>query len=164
MNWLKKILKQKAFTLTVGKGQKELLEFFITNKTGFDDWVLQHQQPKVRFQFYYPTAIDFYFGDFKLFTAYFKREKKGRLELIEMKMSETNFDTIRCASWTPFEDVIIEFLTSLEEGKKIALFEKRKVLYEYENLCAKKAPAENASQQYLNAVASSSLQALKTSG
>ena len=164
MNWFKKFFRRKALALTLSKGQKELLEFFVTNKPDFDDWILKHAQPKVRFQFYYPSAIDFYFGDFKLFTAYFTRDRKDQLWLTEMKMSETNFDTIRCASWAPFEEIIIEFLTSLEEGKKIALFEKRKVLYEYENLCAKKASTENASQQYLNAVTSSSLQTLKTSG
>lgn len=158
MNRLKRFFKRKAFALTVGKGQKELLEFFVGNKPEFDEWAAQHPQPKVRFQFYYPTAIDFYFGDFKLFTAYFKRNRKDQLELLEMKMSETNFDSIRCASWAPFEEVIIQFLTSLEESKKIALFEKRKVLYEYENLCAKKTGTENASQPYLDAVASSALQ------
>ncbi len=162
MNWFKKFFNRKAFALTVGKGQKELLEFFITNKPEFDDWIQRHPQPKVRFQFYYPTAIDFYFGDFKLFTAYFIRDRKDQVLLTEMKMSETNFDTIRCASWAPFEEVVIEFLTSLEEGKKIALFEKRKVLYEYENLCAKKASTENTAQAYMSAVAS--FPTLKTSG
>ena len=158
MNWLKKFFKRKAFALTVSKGQKELLEFFITNKPEFDEWILQHPSPRARFQFYYPTAIDFYYADFKLFTAYFKREKKDVLELIELKMSETNFDTIRCASWAPFEEIVVEFLTSLEESKKIALFEKRKVLYEYESLCAKKSTTENTAQSYLDAVSSSPLQ------
>ena len=162
MDRLKKFFRRKAFALAVSKGQKELLEFFLTNKPGFDEWVEAHPQPKMRFQFYYPTAVDHFFGDFKLFTAYFKRGRKGEIELIELKMTETNFDTIRCASWAPFEEVIIEFLTSLEEGKKIALFEKRKVLYEYENLCAKKAATENTPQAYLNTVAA--FPTLKTSG
>lgn len=161
MNGLKRFFRRKAFALTVSKGQKELLEFFIANKPEFDGWILRHPPPKARFQFYYPTAVDFYFGDFKLFTAYFKRGRKDRLELIEMKMSETNFDTIRCSSWAPFEEIIIEFLTSLEEGKKIALFEKRKLLYEYESLCAKKASTENAAQSYMTAIGS--LASLKTS-
>ena len=153
MNWLKLFYKQKAFSLTVSKAQKELLEFFLTNKPEFDQWLPAHPQPKVRFQFFYPTAIDFYFSDFKLFTAYFKKGRKGEIELTELKMSETNFDTIRCASWAPFEEVIIDFLNSLQENKKIALLEQRKMLYEYANLCAKK-PTEEVSKDFFSAVAS----------
>lgn len=73
-------------------------------------------------------------------------------------MSETDFDTIRCASWAPLEEKAVEFLTSLEECKKIALFEKRKVLYKYESLCAKKSATENAAQFYFDAVSTSPLQ------
>jgi len=153
MNWLKLFYKKQAFSLTVSKAQKEILEFFLTNKTDFEQWLLAHPQPKVRFQFYYPTAIDFYFGDFKLFTAYFKKGRKGEIELTELKMSETNFDTIRCATWTPFEEVIIDFLNSLQENKKITLLEQRKTLYEYANLCAKK-PTEESSKDFFSAVTS----------
>ncbi len=161
MNILKKLLKRKAFALTISKAQKDLLEFFITNKPEFDKWVATQQQSKVKFQFYYPVAIDFYFDEYKLFTAYFKKGALDRIELLELKMSETNFDSIRCANWYPFEEVILEFLTTLEESKKIALFEKRKTLYEYEKLCAKK-PAENdPAKDYLNAISASPLQGLK---
>lgn len=154
MNWIKKFFRTKAFALTVSKAQKELLEFFISNKTDFDSWVATNPQPKARFQFYYPTAIDFFYSDFKLFTAYFKKGRKEGVELMELKMTETNFDTIRCANWRPFEEVILDFLTNLEENKKIALFEKRKVLYEYENICAKKPQAEIQTPEYANGVSS----------
>lgn len=154
MNWFESIFRRKAFLLTVTKGQKELLEFFIVNKAEFEGWMATHPLSKIRFQFYYPTAIDFYYGDFKLFTAYFKKNKKSEIELMELKMSETNFDSIRCSSWAPFEEVVIEFLTSLEQSKKIALFEKRKVLFEYESLCSKKAAAEEAQKEYLSSVSS----------
>ena len=153
MNWLKLFYKKQAFRLTVSKAQEEVLEFFLANKTEFEKWILLHPHPKVRFQFFYPTAIDFYFSDFKLFTAYFKKGRKGDLELTELKMSEMNFDTIRCASWQPFEEIIIDFLNSLQENKKITLLEQRKMLYEYANLCAKK-PSDEGAKDFFSAVAS----------
>lgn len=144
MNWIKKLLKTKALTIAVTKSQQELLEIFISNKADFDAWADSQTASKIRFQFFYPSAIDFYYTDFKLFTAYFKKNMHSQLELLEFKMTETNFDVIRCTSWRPFEETILEFLTTLEESKKIALFEKRKMLYEYETLCAKKQPAEES--------------------
>ncbi|HEX8313946.1 MAG TPA: hypothetical protein VF609_03085 [Flavisolibacter sp.] len=156
MNWLRKFVKRKAFSLTASKGQKELLEFFISNRTEFEHWLTTHPLSKIRFQFYYPTAVDFYYGDFKLFTAYFKKDKRNEIELMELKMTETNFDSIRCASWAPFEEVMMDFVSSLEQSKKTALFEKRKVLYEYEGLCNKKtAPESSALSEYANRIAPS---------
>lgn len=142
MNWFKKFVQRKVLSLTVSKGQKELLEFFISSRTDFEQWTLQHPQQKIRFQFFYPTAIDFYYSDFKLFTAYFKKDRRENIELTELKMTETNFDSIRCENWAPFEELMMEFVTSLEESKKSALLEKRKILYEYESLCAKKSNTE----------------------
>ncbi|HYO21833.1 MAG TPA: hypothetical protein VER36_05470 [Flavisolibacter sp.] len=156
MNWLKTFVKRKAFSLTVSKGQKELLEFFISNRVDFDQWLAGHPLQKMRFQFYYPNAIDFYYSEFKLFTAYFKKNRREEIELSELKMSETNFDSIRCASWAPFEEVMMEFVSSLEESKKTALFEKRKTLYEYEGLCNKKPATESSPlNEYANRIAPS---------
>lgn len=153
MNRLKRFFKTKAFALTTSKAEKELLELFITSKQEYDNWLSSRSESKIRFQFYYPNAIDFYYSDFKLFTAYFKKGRK-HLELMELKMTETNFDSIRCANWRPFEEVILEFITSQQENKKIALFEKRKMLYEYETLCVKQPETENAQKEYGNAVKS----------
>lgn len=153
MNWLKRFFKTKAFALTVSKAEKELLELFIINKTEFDSWMKNHPQLKFRFQFYYPNAIDFYYSDFKLFTAYFKKGKHDHLTLAELKMTETNFDSIRCANWRPFEEVILEFVTTLQESKKVALFEKRKLLYEYESLCSKQPNSDGMAQkEYMTTV------------
>ena len=164
MNIFKKFFKTKAFALTVSKVQKELLEFFVTNRLDYETWAVAQPHSKVKFQFYYPVAIDFYYGEYKLFTAFFKKGPLDRIELTELKMTETNFDSIRCSNWRPFEEVIIEFLTTLEETKKVALFEKRRNLYEYENLCAKKPATENDQpKDYLNAISSSPLQGLKPS-
>lgn len=148
---IRNIFKTKALTLPVTKTQRELLELLLANKSGFDEWSQKHNPAKIRFQFFYPAAIDFYYESFKLFTAYFKRGPKDEHLLQEFKMSETNFDTIRCTSWSPFAEVIIEFLTSLEEDKKIALFEKRKVLFEYQSLCARNNESLSPEQAYSKA-------------
>ena len=154
MNWLLRVLRRKAHTVTVSKSQKDLLEFFLSNRTDFDQWLLLQPAHKIRFQFFYPTAIDFYYADFKLFTAYFSKNRGGDIELAEFKMTETNHDSIRCASWAPFEELIISFVSSLEESKRLDLFEKRKTLYEYEALCTKKQGSEKAQEDYLVTVTS----------
>lgn len=156
MNWIERIFRRKALGVPVTKSQKELLEIFLANKTEFDAWAAKQAQPKISFRFFYPSAIDFYYTEFKLFTAYFKKTAQGTPELTELKMTETNYHVIRCVSWRPFEETILEFLTTLEESKKIALFEKRKMLYEYEALCAKK-PAEEGTPAEYAAVANSLL-------
>ena len=156
MKFLQTFFKRKTLSLSLKKEQKELLECFILNKPEFENWVLLHPQQKIRFQFYYPTAVDFYYSDFKLFTAYFKKTDPDNIELAELKMTEANFDSIRCFSWMPFEEVMMNFLTSLQESKKIALFEKRKLLFEYESLCSKK-PATNESEKEYSGMATSLL-------
>ena len=154
MNLLNIFFKRKTIVLSLKKEQKELLECFIQNKPDFENWVLLHPLQKIRFQFYYPTAIDFYYSDFKLFTAFFKKNDPDIIELSEFKISEANLDSIRCYSWTPFEEVIMEFLTSLQESKKVALFEKRKLLFEYQSLCAKKTIEHEENKDYLGAATS----------
>ncbi len=151
---LKNLFKTKDLTLPVSKAQKELLELLLINKADFDGWSSQQAFKKIRLHFYYPTAIDFFYDEFKLFNAYFKKNRKEEIELQEMKMTETNYDSIRCKSWAPFEEVIIDFLTSLEESKKIALFEKRKTLFEYQSLCTKKTTSSNHEAEYSKAVTS----------
>ncbi|MDQ3278449.1 MAG: hypothetical protein M3Q06_08985 [Bacteroidota bacterium] len=149
---LKRLFNPKDLTLSVSKAQKELLDLLMINKVDFDTWNAGQASGKIRFHFFYPTAIDFFYDEFKLFTAFFKRSKKDEIELVELKMTETNYDTIRCNSWAPFEEVIINFLTSMEESKKIALFEKRKTLLEYQSLCTSKTTTENLGEDYANAL------------
>ncbi|HEU4902727.1 MAG TPA: hypothetical protein VFT06_08035 [Flavisolibacter sp.] len=151
---LKNLFHIKALTLPISKAQKELLELLLINKIDFEEWNSKQSHAKIRFQFFYPAAIDFYYDEFKLFNAYFRKNVKDEIILYEFKMSETNYDTIRCTSWTPFEMVIIDFLTSLEEDKKIALFEKRKTLLEYQSLCAKNTEQKDPATDYGKAVSS----------
>lgn len=156
---LKNLFNTKDLLLPVSKAQKEILELLITNKGDFDQWSSAHAHAKIKFQFYYPAAIDFFYDEFKLFNAYFKKNPKGEIVLSEFKMSEVNYDNIRCTSWHPFEEVILDFLTSMEESKKIALFEKRKALLEYQSLCNKNA--ETTAQQSEFAKALTAMQILK---
>lgn len=158
----KKFLVNKAFAVDTSKSEKELLEFFISNKFEFDAWVEKQNIPRIRFQFFYPTAVDFFFDDFKLFTAYFKKGLLDRLELTEFKMSDTNYNSIRSTNWKPFEEVIIDFLTTLEESKKIELFEKRKSLIDYEFICSGRAATANDTPKPTTANNFSPFQALSS--
>jgi hypothetical protein len=105
--------------------------------------------------------VDFFYDEFKLFTEYFKKNRKGDIELHELKMTETNYDSIRCSSWLPFEELVIDLFTSLEESKKIELFEKRKTLFEYQTLCTKNSGQANAINDYTKTITGSTLQILK---
>jgi hypothetical protein len=140
---LKKYFQPNLHRLTVSKTEREVLECFVTNRPGFEDWLHHRPQSRVRFQFYYPTAIDFYFDDFQLFTAFFKKSALGNLELQEFKMTAANYTTIRSANWKPFEEVILQFLHYLEEKNKIQFFQRTSSLHEYVSICEKPAPANS---------------------
>ena len=143
---LKKFFKPNPYLLTVSKAEKELLECFLDNKPAFDQWLPLNENRRIRFQFYYPTAVDFYFDNFKLFTAYFKKGPVDGPDLHELKMSEANYSSICTTNWQPFEEVILDFLNTLEESNKVILFRKTKSLHEYAALCNEAAPIEKAQQ------------------
>ncbi|HEV7330322.1 MAG TPA: hypothetical protein VGN63_04720 [Flavisolibacter sp.] len=142
---LKRFFQPASCRLTVSKSEKEILELFLLNKKEFEQWILLHPQSRIRFQFYFPTAVDFYFDGFRLFTAYFKRGTMDSLQLSELKMSQDNHSSIRTANWKPFEDVMVSFLTSLAESNKSALLQKTKALHEYASICKDK-PVESKYQ------------------
>ena len=144
---LKKLFTSNAYRLPVSKVEKEVLECFFDNKAEFERWLPFHKNRRIRFQFYYPTAVDFYFDDFKLFTAFFKRNACGVPELHELKMTEANYSTIRSANWQPFEEVIVGFLQTLEENNKLVLFRKTKSLHEYVALCNETPEGKNRSRE-----------------
>ena len=134
---LKKFFLPNPCLLSVTKAEKELLEYFAANKQAFEEWLSQRPPQRVRFRFYFPTAIDFYFDDFLLFTAYFRKPAEGTLLLQEFKMSQANFTTIRSANWKPFEEEVLCFLRYLEEKNKIRYFQKTSALHEYVAICEK---------------------------
>lgn len=142
---LKKIFRSNPYVLPVARMEKEILDYFLAHKKEFEQWLTANPQPRIRFQFYFPTAVDFFFDDFKLFTAYFKRSPTGMLELAELKMSQDNYATIRSANWKPFEEVVVNFLGTLEESNKATRFLKTKSLHEYASICENR-PLENSPQ------------------
>ena len=141
---LKKYFQPNPCILSVSKVEKEILECFLSNRSEFSHWSLHHPHQRVRFQFYFPTAVDFFFDDFLLFTAYFKRTALDQLELQELKMTKANYTTIRSANWKPFEDVMLQFLGYLEEQNKSSFFQKTRSLHEYVSICEKQTATTNA--------------------
>ena len=142
---LKHFFRPSSSRLPVTKTEKEILELFVLNKKEFDQWIALHPQPRIRFQFYFPTAVDFYFDVFRLFTVYFKREGQDSIQLLELKMSRDNHSSIRTANWKPFEEVMVSFLSALAASNKSALLQKTKALHEYASICKEK-PAESPAQ------------------
>src|SRR5690349_12234702 len=124
----KKIFQSKNRTVAVSKTQKEILECFLVNKSSFDHWFCFLPETKIKFKFYYPTAIDLYFDDIKLFTAYYKKNQLEQIELQELKMSEDNYRSISSPVWKPFEEMMLQFLHYLNENEKVMLFQKQKAL------------------------------------
>jgi hypothetical protein len=138
---LRKFFQPNPCLLSISKEQREILECFVTNKSAFETWIDHRPQQRVRFQFYFPLAIEFYFDEFLLFTAFFKRSSSGGFALQEMKMTKANYTTIHSANWKPFEDVMVQFLRSLEETSKIRFFQQTSSLHEYVSICEKNGDA-----------------------
>lgn len=143
---LKKFFQPNPCLLPVTKTEKEILECFLAARPAFLQWLQSNPQPRIRFQFYFPTAIDFYFDEFKLFTAYFKKSPSEQQYLAELKMTLENYNTIRMVSWKPFEEVMLAFLHTLEESNKSMLYLKIKSLHEYASLCEEKPAGDVESQ------------------
>ena len=142
---LKKFFYSNPCLLSVSNAEKELLECFLDNKTAFENWMAFQGNQRIRFQFYYPTAIDFYFDGHRMFTVYFKKNVFDTPELQELKMSRENYTSIRSANWEPFEQIIRNFLSAVAENNKTASFRSAKSLHEYAALC-EKAGAQKESQ------------------
>ncbi|HET7897408.1 MAG TPA: hypothetical protein VFL47_07055 [Flavisolibacter sp.] len=142
---LKKIFFSNPCLLSVSKTEKELLECFLENKAEFDRWISFHANQRIRFQFYYPTAIDFYFDEHRMFTAYFRRGIFDLPELHEFKMSRENYSSIRSFNWQPFQEVMRNFLAALAEDNKAVSFRQSKSLHDYAALC-KEAPKTKEGQ------------------
>jgi hypothetical protein len=134
---LKKFFRPNPGLLPISKEQKEILECFVTNKSAFENWLSHRPQQRVRFQFYFPLAIEFYFDDFLLFTAFFKRSATGAFVLHEMKMTKANYSTIHSTNWKPFEEVMVQFLRYWEEKNKTRFFQQTSSLHEYVSICEK---------------------------
>jgi hypothetical protein len=156
---LKKFFKSKPTVVACSKAERDLLQYFISSKTAFDNWYATQggNFPKLRFQFYFPSAIDFYFDEFKLFTAYFKKEENGAVVFVELKMSEVNYSNIKSADWKPFRDLILAFLTALEQAHKSQWLTEQRSLHEYQKLCSGKESGAALAPSYIQEVLSPQL-------
>ncbi len=149
---LRKYFQPNPCLLPISKEQKDLLEGFVANKAAFENWIAHRPQQRVRFQFYFPLAIEFYFDEFLLFTAFFNRTAGGGFVLHEMKMTKANLDTIHATNWRPFEEVIVQFLRYQEEKNRICFFQQTSSLHEYVSICQSAAgPAPQRLAQDINA-------------
>jgi hypothetical protein len=144
---LKKLIKSNPLSVPVKGAEKDLLQYFISNKGAFENWFSTNcnAYPKLRFHFYYPNALDFFFDEFKLFTAYFKKEEKG-IMLVELKMSDVNKANIKTTDWKPFRDLMLTFLTELEQNNHSLMLQEQRSLHEYQAICTgKEALPESSS-------------------
>jgi hypothetical protein len=137
---LKKLIKSQPLTVPVSKAEKDLLQYFIATKPAFENWFSSNKNafPRLRFHFYYPNAIDFFFDEFKLFTAYYKKEEKGMVVLKELKMSDVNKANIKTTDWKPFRDLMLTFLTDLEQTNHNLMLQEQRSLHEYKAICTGK--------------------------
>lgn len=136
---LKKFFQPNPYLLSVSRTEKDLLERFVNRKADYESW--HSQQPRIRFRFYLPAAIDFCYDGSKLFTAFFKKGPFGTPVLHELKMSEANHASIRSANWKPFKEEMTNFLQTLEEKSKIVIRQKTKPLQEYVAICEEASSA-----------------------
>ena len=138
-------LKRKPSVIPVDKAGREILEYFIAHKNEFEAWASLHLEKRISFRFYFPNAIDFCYDGCKLFTAYFKRDRRDVPQLHELKMSDANLSNIATTNWKPFEDVMVCFLKTLEEHKRMSYFQQTKSLYDYAAICESgQAPKEQS--------------------
>lgn len=131
----KKRFKRKPHLITVDNTEREFLECFIVHRNEFEAWALLHPVQRISFRFYFPNAIDFCYDGCKLFTAFFKKDRHEIPRFHELKMSDTNLANIASANWKPFEGVIVRFLKTLEEHKRISYFQQTKSLFDYAAIC-----------------------------
>lgn len=157
---LKRLFTAKPNQIEINKAEAEMLKCFMANKKEFENWFGEKATtyPKIKFHFFYPTAIDFIFDDFKLFTAYFARENNGNIVFEQFKMSDVNLLNIKTRNWKPFQTVILGFLEMLEQKNTSTLMKEQKSLYEYQLMCKENpAPSDNKAPSYVKDILSSQL-------
>lgn len=160
MSILKNLLKSKSNLLTINKEEIDILTYVMCNRIDFEAWFAQQNTtfPKIRFVFYYPTAIDFYYDAFKLFTVYFKREQNDQVVFHQFKITQLNMDSLKSFNWTPFKDAIVSYLVMAQERNSDLQFKKLHALHEYQALCNGEAtPKSSNNSFFLNLSAASIL-------
>ena len=146
MNILKNLLQGKAHLLTLSKEEVEILTYLMCNRQDFESWFAGQAQahPKIKFVFYYPTAIDLYFDSFKLFTVYFKKDSRGEVVFNQAKLSQLNRDSLNSHNWKPFKDAIVSYLIMAQERNTDLQFKRLHALHEYQAICNGEATPNNS--------------------
>lgn len=154
MSLLKKLLVRKPNVLNISKEEIEILTYVFCNRTDFESWLAAQKQnyPKVKFVFYYPNAVDFYYDTFKLFTVYFKRDVGDQVQFDQLKISRLNEDSLKSYNWKPFKDVFVSYLLMAQERNSDLQFKRLHALHEYQALCDGEAVQKPAlsQPQFLN--------------
>lgn len=134
---LKKLLQRNKALIDLPKEDIALLEYFISHKDDFESWFASQQTtyPKIKFTFYYPTAIDFTYDEFKLFTVYFNKSGNDAISLSQFKISQVNGENIKTKNWKPFKEVMLQYIAVVEKQNTDLLFLKMRSLHEYQQLC-----------------------------
>ena len=154
MSILKNLLKSKSNLLNVNKEEVEILTYIMCNRIDFETWFAQQKAtfPKIRFVFYFPTAIDFYYDAFKLFTVYFKKDQNDHIVFDQFKITQLNIGSLKSYNWTPFKDAFLSYLLMAQERNSDLQFKKLHALHEYQALCNGEATpkSSNGSSFFLN--------------
>lgn len=154
MNILKNLLQSKANLLPLTMEEVDILTYLMCNRQDFESWFAGQaaSYPKIKFVFYYPTAIDLYFEAFKLFTIYFKKDNRDEVVFSQAKLSQLNRDSLNSQNWKPFKDVIVSYLMMAQERNTDLQFKRLHALHEYQAICnGEAAPKEfNGQSFFLN--------------
>ena len=154
MNFLKNLLQSKTHLLTLSKEEVEILTYLMCNRQDFENWFAGQAtaHPKIKFVFFYPTAIDLYFDSFKLFTVYFKKDSRDEVTFSQAKLSQLNRDSLNSQNWKPFKDAIVSYLVMAQERNTDLQFKRLHALHEYQAICnGEAAPkASNGHPFFLN--------------
>ena len=156
---LKKLLKGDASLVTPSKEEVDILTYVLCHKSDFENWFsTQHaKHSKIRFVFFYPSAIDLYYDEFKLFTIFFKRAHNDTVLFHQFKLTQLNLDSLKTTNWKPFKDAILDYLTMAQERNSDFQFKKFKSLHDYQQLCSGEAKTEKSNTPFysLNIVSAS---------
>ncbi len=146
MNFLKNLLKDRTNLLTISKEEVEILTYLMCNRTDFENWFAQQAKahPKIKFVFYYPTAIDLYYDSFKLFTVYFTKDSRDEVVFSQFKISQLNRDSLNSPNWKPFKDAVVDYLLMAQERNTDLQFKRLHALHEYQALCNGEAAPNTA--------------------
>ena len=134
---LKKLLQGDKSLVAIGRDEIEILTYIFSHKNDFENWFSgqQKKHSKIRFVFYYPSAVDFFYDEFKLFTVYFKKTNTDVIVFDQFKRSQLNMESLRTANWKPFKDAILDYLAMAQDRNTDQQLTKYKSLHDYQQLC-----------------------------